>query len=95
MSIVIIGGNECMKRRYIDTCRKYGCSAKVFLKNKGELRSKFGQADLFICFTRTTSHQMVHAASEEAKRSSAKVEHVESSSISALTKILENHTKLH
>ena len=29
MCVAIIGGNECMERRYIDTCRKYGCKARV------------------------------------------------------------------
>ena len=25
MSVVIIGGNECMERRYKELCRKHGC----------------------------------------------------------------------
>ena len=32
MSIVILGGNECMTRRYCDLCRKYNCKAKVYPK---------------------------------------------------------------
>ena len=29
MSVVILGGNECMEQQYSNTCRKYGCKAKV------------------------------------------------------------------
>lgn len=30
MSVVIIGGNECMSRKYTDICQEHGCKAKVF-----------------------------------------------------------------
>lgn len=32
MSIVILGGNECMERRYKDLCQSYRCQSKVFTK---------------------------------------------------------------
>lgn len=32
MSVVIIGGNECMVRRYKDLCQEFRCDAKVFPK---------------------------------------------------------------
>lgn len=32
MSVVILGGNECMVRQYKDLCREYRCSAKVIPK---------------------------------------------------------------
>ena len=28
MSVVILGGNECMVRQYKDLCRSYQCTAK-------------------------------------------------------------------
>ena len=28
MSIVILGGNECMERRYMDLCQSYCCRAR-------------------------------------------------------------------
>lgn len=34
MSVVIIGGNECMERQYQQICKKHGCKAKVFVKEK-------------------------------------------------------------
>ena len=36
MSIVIIGGNECMVCQYKKICRDYGCSVKVYAKEKGD-----------------------------------------------------------
>ena len=28
MSVVIVGGNECMTRRYMELCEAYNCKAK-------------------------------------------------------------------
>ena len=39
MSIVIIGGNECMVRQYKDLCAQYRCDAKVFAKTSGGLKN--------------------------------------------------------
>ena len=36
MSVVILGGNECMERRYKDLCQSYKCSAKVFTPTRIE-----------------------------------------------------------
>ena len=51
MSIVILGGNECMERRYMELCASYSCQAKVFTKPVGGLRKKLGNPDLMIFFT--------------------------------------------
>ena len=53
MSVVILGGNECMERRYKELCQSYKCSAKVFTKPAGGLRNKLGSPDLTIFFTNT------------------------------------------
>ncbi len=89
MSVVIVGGNECMERMYINTCKEYGYKAKVFTKMKGEIRKKIGSPDMIILFTRTVSHKMLDSVRCEAKRSNLKIEHVHSSSLSALKTALE------
>lgn len=38
MSVVILGGNECMARQYKELCQQYRCYAKVFIKMKGGLK---------------------------------------------------------
>lgn len=91
MSIVIIGGNDRMSRLYEDTCRSYGCKAKVFIHLKSEFRRKIGSPDLVILFTSTVSHKMVNCALCEAKRCNAIVERSHSSSLSALQSILQTH----
>ena len=57
MSVVIIGGNECMVCQYEKICKDYGCKAKVFAKEKGCLRKKLGNPDLMILFTNTVSQK--------------------------------------
>ena len=37
MSVVIVGGNECMVRQYMDLCRQYRCRAKVYPKKTDAL----------------------------------------------------------
>ena len=58
MSVVILGGNECMAGQYESICREHGCKAKVFTKENGSLRKKVGTPDLLILFISTVSHKM-------------------------------------
>lgn len=53
MSVVIIGGHERMEHRYQKICEEYGCTAKVYTKEKGAMKKKIGSPDLLICFTTT------------------------------------------
>ena len=82
MSVVILGGNECMERRYKELCQTYRCQAKVFTKPAGGLRNKLGNPDLMIFFTGTMSHKMVQDTI---------IERCHTSSLSALRGILEKH----
>ena len=65
MSVVILGGNECMVRKYKDLCRSYQCSAKVISKMGGTLKNRLGNPDLLVMFTDTISHKMVQNALNE------------------------------
>ena len=92
MSLVIIGGNERMVCQYTDICKKYGCKAKVFPKEKGSIKKKIGCPDLLVLFTNTVSHKMVISASQEAKKNNIPVERIHTSSASALKAVL--HEKM-
>ena len=83
MSVVIIGGNECMVCRYQEICKKNGYKAKVFAKENGPMKKKIGSPDLMILFTGTVSHKMMICATQEAKKNGVPVLHVHSSSASA------------
>ena len=91
MSIVIIGGNECMVRQYKDLCRSYQYSAKVIPKMGGTLKGRLGNPDLLILFTDTISHKMVRNALNETKGQVTAVCRCRSSSMSALRDVLEAH----
>ena len=93
MSIVIIGGNECMVCQYEKICKDYGCKAKVFAKEKGCLRKKLGNPDLMILFTNTVSHKMVNTAVAEAKKNRIRIARTHSSSAPALTDVLETYCR--
>ena len=89
MRVVIIGGNECMVRRYTDLCREYRCKAKVYPKMSNGIKN-LGTPDLMILFTNTISHKMVRCALSEAKENTT-VARCHSSSIAALKGILDEH----
>ena len=50
MSIVIIGGNECMVCQYKKLCKNYGYCCKVFAKERGSFKKKLGTPDLMVLF---------------------------------------------
>ena len=92
MSVVIIGGNECMVRQYKELCQEYQCEAKVYLKQKSSLKG-IGSPDLLVLFTGTVSHKMVRNALSETKGQDVKVIRSHTSSMSALKNILEENVE--
>ena len=93
MSVVIVGGNECMVRQYKDLCHTYQCQAKVFAKMERGMKNKMGSPDLLVLFTNTMSHKMLQSALSETKGSETTIVRSHSSSMSALKSILENFTE--
>lgn len=91
MSIVILGGNECMERQYSNVCRKYGCKAKVFCKPCADMKNRIGTPDLLIVFTHTISHKMVQCALTGVC-GETKVVRSHTSSMKSLETILNEHT---
>ena len=91
MSVVIVGGNECMVRQYQDLCGAYQCKAKVYPKMQNRLKD-FGTPDLIVLFTNTVSHKMIRCALRETKGQNVKIARSHSSSMAALRQILEEHT---
>ena len=90
MSIVIVGGNECMVHRYQELCQTCNCEAKIFTKPKG-IKEKMGTPDLLILFTNTVSHKMVKTALSNVSNKDVRVVRSHSSSMSSLKQILEQH----
>lgn len=90
MSVVIVGGNECMIREYKELCREYQCKAKVYPKMSGAMKH-IGSPDLLVLFTSTISHKMVRCALSETKGQNVRVVRSHTSSMAALRSILEEH----
>lgn len=91
MSVVIVGGNECMVRQYKELCSEYNCKAKVYPKALNGLKS-MGTPDLLVIFTGTVSHKLVRCALNGAKSQAVRVARSHTSSIAALKNILEKYT---
>ena len=90
MSVVIIGGNECMERQYRNICKKHGCKSKVFCKYRTGMESRIGSPDLLILFTHTVSHKAVQCAVSNAP-AGTDIVRSHSSSQAALQDILANY----
>ena len=90
MSVVILGGNECMVRRYEELCKSYDCKAKVYAKMERGMQN-IGSPDLLVLFTGTMSHKMVQGALSQLKGQNTIIERCHTSSLSALRGILEKH----
>lgn len=91
MSVVIVGGNECMQGRYCEICKRCGCKAKVFTKENGTMKKKLGCPELLILFTKTVSHKMAISTVQEAKRNHIPIARVHSSSAAALKNVLSQY----
>ena len=89
MSVVIVGGNDCMVRQYKELCQAYDCKAKVFTQMRDGLKDRLGTPDLLVLFTSTMSHKMLRCALKEAKGSRMQIARSHSSSMEALRGILE------
>jgi hypothetical protein len=91
MSVVILGGNECMERQYKELCKEYQCRAKVFTKPAGGLKNKLGQPDLMVFFTGAMSHKMIRSALSEVKGGKTIIARSQTASMNALRTILETY----
>lgn len=91
MSVVIVGGNECMECRYKELCRSYHCKPKIFLKYSQAMQNQIGSPDLMILFTSTVSHKMVKCALSKVKGMDTMIVRSRSSSMSALKNIMEEY----
>lgn len=93
MSVVIIGGNECMAYQYESICKQYGYKAKIYTKESGAVKRKIGTPDYLILFTNTVSHKMVLGASGEAKKNRVPILRCNKSSAAALNDLMRSIAK--
>ncbi len=92
MSVVIVGGNECMVHKYRELCEEYNHKAKIYPKLTGNMKN-VGAPDLLILFTSTMSHKMLRSVLQATKGQDVQIERCHTSSMTALKNILENYRK--
>lgn len=90
MSVAIVGGNECMMRRYKELCEQYACKAKIYLKPSSCLKN-IGSPDLLVLFTGTMSHKMLQRVLDAAKGQDIRIARSHTGSLTALRRILEDY----
>jgi len=88
MSVVIIGGNERMERRYEELCRIHGHTVKIFTRPTGTMGDRIGEPDIMVLFTDTVSHKMIRCALSRLAQGRTRVVRSHSSSVCALRGIL-------
>lgn len=91
MSVVIIGGNECMERRYSQLCSRFGLKSKIFCKPRTDMKNRIGNPDMLILFTHTVSHKLVQSALCHVPEET-NIVRSHSSSLASLQSILEENT---
>ena len=94
MSVVVVGGNECMVTRYKQICSSYNCKSKVFTHMTVNFDQKIGSPDLVVVFTNTCSHKMVVSVDNKASKQDFRVAKIHSASASALKTVLEQYCKV-
>ena len=93
MSVVLIGGNDCMSSRYKDICKSYNCKAKVFTKMQTDFESKLGTPDLMVVFTNTCSHKMLNSVNKKSSKKDIPVVRIHTASATALKTVLEQYCR--
>ncbi|MBE6879393.1 MAG: DUF2325 domain-containing protein [Ruminococcaceae bacterium] len=93
MSVVVIGGNDCMVTRYKDICKSYNCKAKVFTKMQTDFENKLGTPDLMVVFTNTCSHKMLNSVNKKSCKRDIPVVKVHTASATALKSVLEQYCR--
>ena len=93
MSVVLIGGNDCMVTRYKDICKSYNCKAKVFTKMQTDFENKLGTPDLMVVFNGTCSHKMLNSVNKKSEKKAIPVVRIHTAGVTALKGVLEQYCR--
>ena len=88
MSVVIIGGNECMERKYSQMCSRFGWKSKIFCKPSADMKNRIGSPDMLILFTLTVYLELVQNALSNVP-GDTRIVRSHTSSLASLQNILE------
>ncbi len=83
MTVLVVGGNERMKRDYINLAKEKGYKTKVILNMSSKALKDFGNPGAVVMFTSTMSHKLKAVIETQAKRKEIPlIKHYNSSKVS-------------
>ena len=83
MTLLVVGGNERMKRDYINLGKEKGYKTKVILNMSARALKDIGSPNAVVMFTSTVSHKLKSVVEIQAKKKSIPViRHYNSSKVS-------------
>ena len=68
MTLLVVGGNERMKRDYINLGKEKGYKTKVILNMSSKILKDFGTPNAVVMFTSTVSHKLKTVVETQAKK---------------------------
>lgn len=68
MTLLVVGGNERMKRDYINLGKEKGYKTKVILNMSSKALKDFGTPSAVVMFTSTVSHKLKTVVETQAKK---------------------------
>lgn len=80
MSVLVLGGHECMEKDYKSLLREKGYNTKIYTKMPSGLKKRIGNPDAIVLLMSTISHSMAELAIRDAKRKKIPVIKVKNSS---------------
>lgn len=89
MNLVVVGGNEKMKKDYISMAKQRGYKAKVFFNMSPKVKKCVGDPEAIVILTSAVSHKMVISVEEQAKKRNIPIVRHRNSSKVAFKECLE------
>lgn len=68
MTLLVVGGNERMKRDYINMGKENGYKTKVILNMSSRALNDIGSPNAIVMFTSTVSHKLKSVIETQAKK---------------------------
>ncbi len=88
MSITLIGGIDRLKQDYIKTAQKRGVDLKCILHDTPDFKSRIGNPDAVVIFTKQVSHEARRKAVEHARAQNIALHMLHSCSVSSLWRVI-------
>lgn len=93
MSVLVLGGHECMEKDYKEILREKGYRTKIYTKMPSGLKKRIGNPDAIVLLMSTISHSMAEVAIRDAKKKRIPIIKVKNSSKEAFCDCIKDIDK--